>query len=107
MVLKAWREWGEDFVQHFRGMFAVAIAEHDSGRVVLARDRLGIKPLYLDERPGLLRFASTPQALIAGGGVDTSLDRAGLAHYLSFHAVVPAPGPCSPASGSCRPRPSG
>ena len=91
VVLKAWREWGEDFVQHFRGMFALAIVEHDSGRVVLARDRLGIKPLYLDERRDLLRFASTPQALIAGGGVDTSLDRVGLAHYLSFHAVVPAP----------------
>ena len=53
-------------------MFAFAIVEHDSGRVVLARDRLGIKPLYLDERPGLLRFASTLQALLAGGGVDTS-----------------------------------
>ncbi|MCU1474677.1 N-acetylglutaminylglutamine amidotransferase [Amnibacterium sp.] len=91
VVLKAWHEWGEDFVHHFRGMFALAIAEHDSGRVILARDRLGIKPLYLDERPGLLRFASTPQALIDGGGVDTGLDRVGLAHYLSFHAVVPAP----------------
>jgi asparagine synthase (glutamine-hydrolysing) len=91
VVLKAWHEWGEDFVHHFRGMFALAIAEHDSGRVILARDRLGIKPLYLDERPGLLRFASTPQALIEGGGVDTGLDRVGLAHYLSFHAVVPAP----------------
>ncbi len=91
VVLKAWREWGEDFVHHFRGMFALALTEHDTGRTVLARDRLGIKPLYLDERPGLLRFASTPQALIEGGGVDTSLDRVGLAHYLSFHAVVPAP----------------
>jgi asparagine synthase (glutamine-hydrolysing) len=91
VVLKAWHEWGEAFVHHFRGMFALAIAEPDSGRVILARDRLGIKPLYLDERPGLLRFASTTQALIAGGGVDTGLDRVGLAHYLSFHAVVPAP----------------
>ena len=53
-----------DFVDHLMGMFAVAIVERDSGRVVLARDRLGIKPLYLAETPGGLRFASTLPALL-------------------------------------------
>ncbi|MGT2427310.1 N-acetylglutaminylglutamine amidotransferase [Amnibacterium kyonggiense] len=91
VILKAWHEWGVGFVDRFRGMFAIAIHEHASGRTVLARDRLGIKPLYLDERPGMLRFASTPQALIAAGGVDTSVDRDALASYMSFHSVVPAP----------------
>ncbi len=60
-------------------------------RVVLGRDRLGIKPLYLAETGGALRFASTPQALIAGGGVDTSIDPVALHHYLTWHAVVPPP----------------
>ncbi|GAA2753820.1 N-acetylglutaminylglutamine amidotransferase [Amnibacterium kyonggiense] len=91
VILKAWHEWGVGFVDRFRGMFAIAIHEHASGRTVLVRDRLGIKPLYLDERPGLLRFASTPQALLAAGGVDTTVAREALAAYMSFHSVVPAP----------------
>jgi len=91
VVLKAYAHWGEDFVDHLVGMFACAVVERDRGRVVLARDRLGIKPLYLAEVPGALRFASTLPALLEGGGVDTDLDRAALHSYLSFHAVVPAP----------------
>ena len=91
VVEKAWAQWGEGFVEHFHGMFALAIREHASGRTVLARDRLGIKPLYLAERPGMLRFASTVQALLEAGGVDTAVDRDALASYMSFHSVVPAP----------------
>ena len=72
-------------------MFAFAIWERNSGRVVLARDRLGIKPLYYTERPGRLRFASTLPALLAAGDVDTGIDPAALHHYMSLHAVVPAP----------------
>ena len=75
MILKALRRSGAvDCVDHFLGMFAFAIAERDTGRVVLARDRLGIKPLYLDQTPQRLRFASTLPALLAAGGVDTSID---------------------------------
>src|SRR5690606_26856577 len=59
VVVKAYAEWGTDFVDHLNGMFAVVIVERDTGRVVLARDRLGIKPLYLAQTPGALRFAST------------------------------------------------
>lgn len=91
VVLKAYAQWGVDFVGHLIGTFAVAIAERDTGRVVLARDRLGVKPLYLAAIPGGLRFASTLPALLAGGGVDTSIDPVALTHYLSFHSVVPAP----------------
>jgi asparagine synthase (glutamine-hydrolysing) len=58
---------------------------------VLARDRLGIKPFYLAERPGRIRFASTLPALLAAGDVDTDLDKVALHHYMSFHSVVPAP----------------
>jgi asparagine synthase (glutamine-hydrolysing) len=95
VVAKAYHRWGTACVERFLGMFAFAVYEHDSGTVVLARDRLGIKPLYLSETPGptpgRLRFASTLPALLAGGGVDTSIDLVALHHYLSFHSVVPAP----------------
>jgi asparagine synthase (glutamine-hydrolysing) len=91
VVLRAYAEFGEGFVERLLGMFAFCIVERDSGRVVLGRDRLGIKPLYTAEVQGALRFASTLPALLAGGGVDTSLDPVALHHYLSFHAVVPAP----------------
>jgi asparagine synthase (glutamine-hydrolysing) len=91
VILKSYAEWGPRCVERFNGMFAFAIWERDSGRVVLARDRLGIKPLYIAERPGRLRFASTLPALLAAGDVDTSIDPAALHHYMSLHAVVPAP----------------
>jgi asparagine synthase (glutamine-hydrolysing) len=96
VVLKGYREWGERVVDHLKGMFAFAVAETGTGRVVLARDRLGVKPLYwcdVDEGggTGALRFASSLPALVAAGGVDTDLDPVALHHYLSFHSVVPAP----------------
>jgi asparagine synthase (glutamine-hydrolysing) len=91
VLLKAYDRWGEDFVDHLVGMFAVVIVDRRRQRVVMARDRLGIKPLYLAELPGRLRFASTLPALLAGGGVDTELDDVGLHHYLTWHSIVPAP----------------
>jgi asparagine synthase (glutamine-hydrolysing) len=91
VVIKAFHRWGPHCVERFKGMFAFAIAERDTGVVTLARDRLGIKPLYLAESPHRLRFASTVRALIEAGDVDTELDRHALHHYMSFHSVVPAP----------------
>ncbi|MCW2654519.1 MAG: asparagine synthase, glutamine-hydrolyzing [Mycobacterium sp.] len=91
VVIKAFHRWGPRCVERFKGMFAFAIADRDTGAVTLARDRLGIKPLYLAAAPGRLRFASTVRALLDGGDVDTELDRHALHHYMSFHSVVPAP----------------
>jgi asparagine synthase (glutamine-hydrolysing) len=92
VIIKGYHHWGLDFVSHLHGMFAVVLHERDTGRVVMARDRLGIKPLYLAETPGKrLRFASTLPALLRAGDVDTSVDPVALHHYLSWHAVVPAP----------------
>src|SRR3954462_10031032 len=91
VIMKAYHRWGADCVQHFLGMFAFAIVEHESGTVTLARDRLGIKPLYLAEKRGRVRFASTLPALLAAGDVDTSIDKVALQHYMTFHSVVPAP----------------
>ena len=92
VLLKGWAEWGEGLLERLAGMFAFALAERDSGRLVLARDRLGVKPLYWCDGPhGALRFASTLPALVAGGGVDTAVDPVALHHYLSLHSIVPAP----------------
>ncbi|RFA08829.1 asparagine synthase (glutamine-hydrolyzing) [Subtercola boreus] len=91
VIAKGYAEWGIQVVDHLLGMFAFAIVEHASGRLVLARDRLGIKPLYLDQTRERLRFASTLPALLEGGGTDTSIDREALAYYMTFHSVVPAP----------------
>jgi asparagine synthase (glutamine-hydrolysing) len=95
VLVKGYHHWGTSFVEHLHGMFAVVLHERDTGRVVMARDRLGIKPLYLAETPGRLRFASTLPALLASvgraGEIDTSIDPVALHHYLTWHAVVPAP----------------
>jgi asparagine synthase (glutamine-hydrolysing) len=91
VVMKAYRAWGDGFVERLQGMFAFVIHERDSGRTLLGRDRFGIKPLYLAETGSRLRFASSLPALLAGGGIDTSIDPVAMHHYLSFHAVVPAP----------------
>jgi asparagine synthase (glutamine-hydrolysing) len=91
VILKAYDHWGDDFIDHLVGMFAFVLVDRRRDRVVMARDRLGIKPLYLAELPGRLRFASTLPALLAGGGVNTELDEIGLHHYLTWHSIVPAP----------------
>lgn len=91
VIAKAFAEWGVRCVERFHGMFAIAIIEHESGRLVLARDRFGVKPLYVDHSPERLRFASTLPALLAAGGVDTTIDAVALSHYLSLNAIVPSP----------------
>ncbi len=91
VIVKAYHAWGPDCVKRFKGMFAFVLHERDSGRVVMARDRFGIKPLYLAETDHSIRFASSLPALLAAGDVDTSIDRYALHNYMSFHAVVPPP----------------
>lgn len=90
VLVKSFHRWGGGCVDRFKGMFAFAVAERDTGRLTLGRDRLGIKPLYVSQDAGRLRFASSLPALLAGGGVDTGIDRVALHHYMTFHSVVPA-----------------
>lgn len=91
VILKAYRKWGDHFVHHLVGMFAIALYDPQRNEVLLVRDRLGIKPVYVSHLQGRLRFASTLPALVASGGVDTSIDQVALHHYLSWHSIVPAP----------------
>ncbi len=91
VIIKAWHAWGEKALDRFYGMFAFALWERDSGVTYLARDRLGIKPLYYARTKDAMYFASALPALLEVKEVDTSIDPEALHHYLSFHAVVPAP----------------
>jgi asparagine synthase (glutamine-hydrolysing) len=94
VVLKAFHAWGEAcVVTRLHGMFAFAVHERDSGRVVLARDRFGIKPLYLAPigrwRPALCLHPAGPARRRRRGHARSTCDA--LDHYLSWHAVVPPP----------------
>lgn len=91
VILKAYAEWGESCVERLVGMFAFAIWDIREQRLFLARDRMGIKPLYFAQTRRSFRFASNVQALLASGSLDTTIDPVALHHHLSLHAVVPAP----------------
>ena len=91
VLLKGYHAWGEALLPKLNGMFAFAIWERDKQRLFIARDRLGVKPLYLSRNGERLRFASSLPALLQGGDIARTLDAVALNHYLNFHAVVPAP----------------
>jgi asparagine synthase (glutamine-hydrolysing) len=91
VVLRAYLEWGEEFAEHVHGMFALAIWDSRRRKLVLARDRLGKKPLYYALRGSRLIFASELKALVAHGGVARELDHEALVQYLACE-YVPAPG---------------
>ena len=91
VILKAYREWGEQCVERLSGMFAFAVWDMHEQTLFMARDRFGIKPFYWSRDGARFRFASSVQALLAGGGVDTSIDPAGLHFQFTLHAVIPAP----------------
>jgi len=94
VIVYAYEEWGEDCVDHFEGMFAFALAETSKStrrgnpRVLLARDRLGIKPLYYTLVDGNLIFASEVRSLLGSGQVEPRLSPAALRSYLLFGSVV-------------------
>jgi asparagine synthase (glutamine-hydrolysing) len=91
VILKAYHAWGKDCVTRFNGMFAFAIAHRDSGETFIARDRLGIKPLYFSKTDKAFRFASSLPALLAYENIGKTIDPVALHHYMTFHSVVPAP----------------
>ena len=86
VVVHAYDEWGLDCLERFVGMFAFAVWDGRANRLVLARDRLGVKPLYVTVTDKLVAFASEVGALLAGGFAEARLSSAGLAGYLSLGA---------------------
>lgn len=91
VILKAYHAWGTHCLSRFYGMFAFAIWDTRRQSLFMARDRFGIKPLYYTLDGHALRFASTTQALLASGEVDTGINPVALHHHLTLHASVPAP----------------
>jgi len=87
VVLAAYIRWGANCLQHFAGMFAFAIWDNIDNRLFIARDRLGIKPLYFSEMDGQLVFASEIRAVLASGLVRKKLSKKGLHNYLTYQTV--------------------
>ncbi len=87
VLLKAYGQWGEACLERLVGMFAFAVWDAGQERLILARDRLGEKPLYYYPGPGSFIFASEVRSLLATGLVPRRLDSLGLASYLAFGAV--------------------
>ena len=91
VILAGFDEWGiPQTVTRLVGMFAIAVWDGDRKRLSLIRDRLGKKPLYVYQEPGLVTFGSELKALFAGPSFDRTIDRAALAAYLRY-LYVPAP----------------
>jgi asparagine synthase (glutamine-hydrolysing) len=93
VILHAYQEWGEDCLQHLRGMFAFAVWDTAEASLFAARDRLGIKPFYYTQMQvqGNVRsafiFGSELKALLATGLISPRINTLALHHYLSFYAV--------------------
>ncbi|WP_038283075.1 asparagine synthase (glutamine-hydrolyzing) [Pacificimonas flava] len=89
-ILAGWREWGRGVWQRLDGMFAAAIWDRKTRTLALARDRTGIKPLYISEQQGGLAFGSELKTLTALPGLDFTVDPRGVHDYFSFgHARTP------------------
>src|SRR5579864_1730296 len=90
VIVHAFEQWGIDCISRFRGMFALAIWDAPSRTLWLARDRIGIKPLYWSLHHGRLSFASEIKALLTDPQQERAVDEQALYHYLSF-LTTPAP----------------
>jgi asparagine synthase (glutamine-hydrolysing) len=78
VVLEAWRAWGVGALRRFRGMYALAVHDETTGSLTLARDPLGIKPLFVMRRGGGLLFASELKAIVAAVGSELAVEAAGM-----------------------------
>jgi asparagine synthase (glutamine-hydrolysing) len=91
VIVHAWEAWGEDCVKRFRGMFGFALWDRNRETLFLARDRLGVKPLYYALLPdGRLLFGSELKSLVAHGGFSMALDPRAVEEYFAF-GYVPEP----------------
>ncbi len=95
-ILHLYEEHGLDFVQHLRGMFAFALWDSKRQRLIVARDRMGEKPVYVYQTAGRVLFASEMKALLASGLVPFELDPAAVDLYFHYQYV---PEPLTPLRG--------
>jgi asparagine synthase (glutamine-hydrolysing) len=90
VLVHLWEEEGERFVERLRGMFAIALWDKRRQRLLLARDRFGIKPLYYRAKDGGLSFASELKAMLEQPGFSREIDPRAVSAYLAFNSI-PAP----------------
>ena len=90
VIIKAYHYWGEDCVNYLDGMFAFCVWDQPNQKLFIARDRMGIKPLYYNLSNKAFTFASNSQALLTQE-IDKSVNPVALQQQLSLHGVVPAP----------------
>jgi asparagine synthase (glutamine-hydrolysing) len=88
VIVHAWEEWGESCFDRFNGQWALALWDRPAGRVVLCRDRLGVRPLFYVQAGRRLLFASEVKALFADPTVERALDPDGLAQVLTFWSTI-------------------
>ncbi len=101
VLIELYRQWGDNAVLRFRGMFAFALFDLRQQRVLLARDHFGKKPLFFAQRGSDLQFGSEKSCLLDAPGVDRQLDRDALEQLLIDRYVLGAP--YSVRSESCQP----
>ncbi len=87
-IIHLYEQYGLDLFTHLRGMYAFALWDANHQRLVLAVDHIGMKPLYLSERDGVLRFASEVKALLADGTLPRAINLDVLDTYLSFGYMI-------------------
>ncbi len=87
-IVHAYEQWGDDCVHRFRGMFAFALWDASKRRLLLVRDRLGVKPLYWTKVGDTLLFASEIKALVASGLVEPVANEAALPEMLSTRSIA-------------------
>lgn len=87
VVLNALAEWGAKALDRFNGMFALALWDRRERKLLLARDRYGIKPLYYAQQDHMFAFGSEQKAIIASGAIDARLDRKALLEYFTFQNI--------------------
>jgi asparagine synthase (glutamine-hydrolysing) len=90
VLVHGYEEWGDAFAERLRGMFAIALWDKRRRRLLLARDRFGIKPLYYREAEGGLSFASELKAMLEQPDFSREIDPQAVAAYLAFNSI-PAP----------------
>lgn len=90
VIVHLYEEYGDDAVNYLQGMFAFALWDTRRRRALIARDRLGIKPLYYSQSRDTILFASEIKALLASGRVESDIDPQGLDAFLAF-TYIPAP----------------
>lgn len=88
VIIHAWEQWREDCFTRFNGQWALAVWESANSRLVLSRDRLGIRPLFLTRVDDRMLFASEIKSLFADPGVRREFDRVGLAETMTFWSPV-------------------